>query len=82
MLTLDALRVRHGPLEALHGVSLTVEAVGATSTPRSHTRRGGAPAPARARTTLGSLRPHPLRARVDAPAPTSPAPCLSRPLGS
>lgn len=25
MLTLDALRVRHGPLEALHGVSLTIE---------------------------------------------------------
>ena len=25
MLTLDTLRVRHGPLEALHGVSLTVE---------------------------------------------------------
>lgn len=24
MLTLDALRVRHGPLEALHGVSLTI----------------------------------------------------------
>jgi branched-chain amino acid transport system ATP-binding protein len=53
MLTLDALRVRYGPLEALHGVSLTLEPGHVTTI----VGRNGAGKSTLLRTIAGYLRP-------------------------
>jgi branched-chain amino acid transport system ATP-binding protein len=53
MLTLDTLRVRYGPLEALHGVSLTIEPGEVTTL----VGRNGAGKSTLLRTVAGNLRP-------------------------
>ncbi|NUR62819.1 MAG: ATP-binding cassette domain-containing protein [Catenulispora sp.] len=53
MLTLDALRVRYGPLEALHGVSLTIEPGEVTAV----VGRNGAGKSTLLRSVAGYLRP-------------------------